>query len=394
MPTINQLAPVSQLSGGDQIPIYVPNNGDARRTSVAQLTQYVQDNLAAVDAVITQPPTGEFYENQGANIQRLRDRVFMGAAADNNGTNTGSQPDWLTQYLLSNGRTFGFQQVTQAAVLADGRTGNEGSNAFLGAARTSTFTNVGNAIGILGVGLNNNASVNTGAWGGYFEGFQQPSMAGPCYAAEFDTINFGSTGYITPYSQVSNQVIGLQIANGAEFPGAVAAHAAINFRNNGARYNTGIVFGSDSLTGTDGTGTGTALAMVLARGHGFKWMSSSSINTTEILSTAATTANSMVMAFGESSTLFSNASSGNALFGLFNIGASAVNYLAMQASATGNATQMLAAGDDTNIDIHFVPKGTGTLKFGAFTSNADAAITGYITIKDAAGNVRKLATIA
>jgi hypothetical protein len=390
MPTINQLSPVSQVSGGDQIPIYVPNNGDARRMSVSQLTEYVQSIYTTLD----QPRTGDFYEEQGADIQRLRDRVFMGAAADNNGTNTGNQPDWLTQYLLSNGRDFGFQQVTQVAVLADGTTGNEGSNAFLGAARTSTFTNMGNAIGILGVGLNNNAALNTGAWGGYFEGFQQPGMTGPCYAAEFDTINFGSTGYITPYSQASNQVIGLQIANGAEFPGANAAHAAINFRNNGARYNTGIVFGSDSLTGTDGDGTGTALAMVLARGHGFKWMSSSSINTTEILSTAATTANSMVMAFGEGSTLFNNASSGKALFGLFNVGASAVNYLAMQASAAGNATQMLAAGDDTNIDIQIVPKGTGVMRVGTFTSNADAPVTGYITIKDATGNIRKLATIA
>ena len=47
MPTINQLAPVSQLSGGDQIPIYVPNNGDARRVSVTQLLQYFQATFAA-----------------------------------------------------------------------------------------------------------------------------------------------------------------------------------------------------------------------------------------------------------------------------------------------------------------------------------------------------------
>jgi hypothetical protein len=33
-------------------------------------------------------------------------------------------------------------------------------------------------------------------------------------------------------------------------------------------------------------------------------------------------------------------------------------------------------------------------RFGFFTSNADAAVTGYITIIDEAGNTRKLATIA
>jgi hypothetical protein len=47
MPTINQLAGVSQVSGGDQIPVYVPNNGDARKISVSQLLTYFQQTFAA-----------------------------------------------------------------------------------------------------------------------------------------------------------------------------------------------------------------------------------------------------------------------------------------------------------------------------------------------------------
>jgi hypothetical protein len=47
MPTINQLAGISQVSGGDQLPIYVPNNGDARKVSVNQLLQYFQTTFAA-----------------------------------------------------------------------------------------------------------------------------------------------------------------------------------------------------------------------------------------------------------------------------------------------------------------------------------------------------------
>jgi hypothetical protein len=47
MAQINQLSPLSQLSGGDQIPVYVPNNGDARRVSVTQLLQYFQATFAA-----------------------------------------------------------------------------------------------------------------------------------------------------------------------------------------------------------------------------------------------------------------------------------------------------------------------------------------------------------
>lgn len=47
MPTINQLAGLSQISGGDLLPIYVPNNGDARKVSISQLLQYFQTTFAA-----------------------------------------------------------------------------------------------------------------------------------------------------------------------------------------------------------------------------------------------------------------------------------------------------------------------------------------------------------
>ena len=47
MPTINQLAGLTQVSGGDQLPIYVPNNGDARKVSITQLLQYFQQVFAA-----------------------------------------------------------------------------------------------------------------------------------------------------------------------------------------------------------------------------------------------------------------------------------------------------------------------------------------------------------
>jgi hypothetical protein len=47
MPTINQLSGLSQVSGGDLLPVYVPNNGDARKVSVSQLLQYFQTTFAA-----------------------------------------------------------------------------------------------------------------------------------------------------------------------------------------------------------------------------------------------------------------------------------------------------------------------------------------------------------
>ena len=60
MPTINQLAGLSQVSGGDLLPIYVPNNGDARKVSVSQLLAYFQQTFAAptVSTNLYVPATG------------------------------------------------------------------------------------------------------------------------------------------------------------------------------------------------------------------------------------------------------------------------------------------------------------------------------------------------
>lgn len=60
MPTINQLPSLTQLSGGDQLPVYVPNNGDARKVSVNQLLTYFQATFASpsVSTNLFTPGTG------------------------------------------------------------------------------------------------------------------------------------------------------------------------------------------------------------------------------------------------------------------------------------------------------------------------------------------------
>jgi hypothetical protein len=65
MPTINQLPLLAQLSSGDQLPVYSPVNGDARRVSIASLIEYFQANFADPDYLtIINAPT-----NSGFNIQ-------------------------------------------------------------------------------------------------------------------------------------------------------------------------------------------------------------------------------------------------------------------------------------------------------------------------------------
>lgn len=74
--------------------------------------------------------------------------------------------------------------------------------------------------------------------------------------------------------------------------------------------------------------------------------------------------------------------------------ASAANYVQATGAATGNAVSISASGSDSNIDFAIAPKGTGVLRFGTHSALAAETVTGYITIKDSAGNTRKLAVVS
>jgi hypothetical protein len=47
MPQIYQLPLLSQVSSGDQLAVYTPSNGDARRMPINQLLQYFQQTFAS-----------------------------------------------------------------------------------------------------------------------------------------------------------------------------------------------------------------------------------------------------------------------------------------------------------------------------------------------------------
>jgi hypothetical protein len=73
MPTINQLPLLAQLSGGDQLPVYSPTNGDARRVSITSLIEYFQANFADPDylTIINAPTNSGFNLQLGAQTQSV-----------------------------------------------------------------------------------------------------------------------------------------------------------------------------------------------------------------------------------------------------------------------------------------------------------------------------------
>ena len=74
--------------------------------------------------------------------------------------------------------------------------------------------------------------------------------------------------------------------------------------------------------------------------------------------------------------------------------ADAVNHLTNTPAAAGAAPSISVDGSDTDIDLFLAPKGAGNIKFGTHAAIDAETLTGYITIKDAAGNARKLAVVS
>lgn len=69
--------------------------------------------------------------------------------------------------------------------------------------------------------------------------------------------------------------------------------------------------------------------------------------------------------------------------------ASAVNSLQLNGATTGNSPSLQARGTNTDIDLILTPKGTGLVRFGTYTAGAPTA-TGYISIKAADGTTYKV----
>ncbi|CCG40167.1 right-handed parallel beta-helix repeat-containing protein [Magnetospirillum molischianum] len=73
---------------------------------------------------------------------------------------------------------------------------------------------------------------------------------------------------------------------------------------------------------------------------------------------------------------------------------SAANRLTVTGSPLGDAPSVGVYGSEADIDLKLSPKGSGVVRFGVFSATSDTACNGYITIKDSAGTVRKLMTMA
>lgn len=125
-------------------------------------------------------------------------------------------------------------------------------------------------------------------------------------------------------------------------------------------FNKGIIFGYNSLIGSDGTTGTTAVAMEMARGQGILWKTPSDNNAARIRSDVDTSGHDSSLIFDDNFVLFLGPSGANPMLRIaHSLGTTAVNNLKTNNGATGVAPKLSVEGTDTDINLQILPKGAG-----------------------------------
>jgi len=132
MPTINQLPVLNTISSGDQLPVYSPNNGDARRTSIGSLLTFFQQSFASPTlAVNLFVPGNGFNITVPTPVSNDQWMLLQPAGTLATGTitlplNTGV-PDGTTVLITTT------QEITSLTIALNGASAIYGTVSFLGA---------------------------------------------------------------------------------------------------------------------------------------------------------------------------------------------------------------------------------------------------------------------
>lgn len=353
--------------------------GDATEASarVAADTAETAARIAA-DAAITaamalparQAVTGNFYQNEGGFVNRMADRLLVGAATINDAFDPFSSPgnvtkDWLSTYQAEIGLN-----PTSEATFASMPTSIYGLG-VLGAAQSKHFINPNqSAIGICGYAYNDSPTLLTPAWAFYGESHRRLDSTNNSYGMELAIVQQGGTEHrLTPAIGAGGPgfAIGLQLDSGNGFnqtlqPGLCAASAGLVLSNNSSDgsspFLSGIIFYNDAIRMVSGVGE----AIALSQGHALNWYNNAGSATSSILSQTTTINGSTNINMAEGSLQIGAPAYGSLLV-KFNVVASAVNYLSVTPNIAGQGPTIAAAGADTAINIVLAPKGGGTVIF-------------------------------
>lgn len=408
----------------------------------------VDENFRFVKEATGTPVERGFHPDLAASTQvwRFKDRAFFGDAADATGYWSGNQGVWPT-----NGPAGPSWIIRDSTVVASSQIGNI---AIAGLARSSDRTTAATTVcGVVGAALGDVVGGSPRAFYGDLCNEACNFAVGMELAVKNRKSEVTADAYTT--SDSGNGTFGLTINTGdnayggdALYNGTAAITLAGGNSGNTTRWNLGIMFQAASLT-VDGNGRSTAMAF--GQKAGMKWYVSAGNVGSEIRGDNNTTgadtslvfeANSVQLygtngkrvfqashqsngvnyiqmqngitansprfqAAGDDTDIgFLFVTKGSAPYRFFNggttqeefrlggVSASPVNFIHIYGAASGGSPNIAAAGAGTDLDIKFIPKGAGVVQYGTHSAIGGETITGYITIKDAGGTVRKLAVVS
>jgi len=333
-----------------------------------------------------------------ATMTRFHGRVFGGESAGFTGATTGNNGDthsWLADTPTD--ATSAWMEVSARAIF----TTPIGLGVVGGGHLASTVNASRSVFGLGGIAWNegNPSAYDARGWGLYVESHHGPLTSGHTgytHIAELQIANYESdTAALTPSGTVAaSGAFGVTIGSGVDPNNSGDVYAvswALRIEGTGGTFASGIVFRDDAL---QAWGDGRTKAMLLPRTSEIAWFDASSNQVGAITTTATGAANAQKIELTNSGIGFYNDAGHPFVF--FNNGPNSaqVNYASFTSNGTGSAPVISAAGVDTDVDLSLSGKGAGNIRFGTHAALAAETVTGYITIKDSGGTVRKLAVVS
>lgn len=256
--------------------VYVPA-GKYNITSIYRGNFICEDEVEFVGAgyVMAKPRPLWPAVNTASVMTRLNRLAIGDTAVDLGPAKASTQVSWLGKktYTAPNGTlqpNLGWiEQNARGTSYA-----SEGSIGFAGAAHTAEMTG-GAAIGLVGVGVNDNENVAVNTWAMYADAKRYPN-AGTTWGAEIAVVNHGQ--YISAEHAGSGKTFGMALVAGADptINGVTEdCSLALAINTNGSKWGQGVVFNNSLRTFSSEVGVESyQKAIVLRNSNRIGWESS------------------------------------------------------------------------------------------------------------------------
>lgn len=313
-------------------------------------------NGTAAGAAINQLRTGQHFAQNGARIHRLNDRVFVGAATQNDGAFPADGRCWMDDLWVAGG--FGTGPGASALMYIANDTDPNNAIGLISAVQTKDFTNTGTTgIGGFSCVFNNHASLATKAYGHYIEAHRTTASPADTYGLEIDTRTLKAA--VQPTPRQLTDVTALQLASGAEWSatGQFDGGAAIQMAANPKKFWVGINVMHDALVDIGG---GVTQVMNMNRYGLLSWFDATGARSGWVTSSATAAATGTTLDLRDNQVNISGIS-GGLQFAFVGVTAPA-NYLSFYSAVSTGDLRILAGGTDTNVNISIEPLGSGCVR--------------------------------